>query len=321
MEPLSHRLIDEASAYLEGKVKRTPVERSEPLSKLLDRPVWMKLENRQTTGSFKVRGAMFALYRARLDGADRVAACSAGNHGKGLAFAGRELGVGVVIYVPAGVDPSKLSAMRGLGAEVHVSEFPGFDESEALALEEAERHGIPYISAYDNPLVMAGNGGTIADEVAIQVSEARSFVMPAGGGGHAAGFAFRMESLRAGCSFILCQHAGCPALRLSMQTGEAVRRMPPVETLASGLEGGFGENTFSVLRNRVTQICESDERSLRQAMAWMYREHGLRIEGSSAVAVAALLSGNEIMGEGEVVLFVSGGNIDDSAFDSVIAGG
>lgn len=317
--PVSTELIHEAAAFLDGRVRRTPVEYSPDLSERAGVDVWLKLENLQVTGSFKVRGALFALHRLREQGSVRVATCSAGNHGRGVAYAARELGMEAVIYVPSTVDPVKLSGMQRDGAVVKQSDFPGFDETEQWALRETEQSGTPFISAYDDPLVMAANGGSVAIEVAEQVPDATTFLMPVGGGGHAAGFAFWMKEQRERARIVACQHMDSAALLKSMQIGSAVREMPTIDTLAGGLEGGLGVNTFDVLRTRVDDIRLVSEQEIRSALRWMVDQHQLIMEGSCAVAVAACLDPAFPKPDGPVVVFISGRNISSAALARVLA--
>ena len=308
-QALNMDLVDEARVVIAERLLRTPVVRSPALSAVLGVDAYLKLECLQVTGSFKVRGALFALHRLRASGATEVAACSAGNHGKGIAWAAAELDMNATVFVPKSVDSSKLGAMRSLGAQVELSEFIGYDETEDWAIAEAERRGLPYVSPYDDEAVMAANGGTVALEVLEQVPGARTFVMPVGGGGHAAGFTFVAADRLPDARFVMCQHRDSPGFYLSVDRGRPVTELPAIETLASGLEGGFGTRTFDYLRERHDEIRLVSEAELRESMRWMAREHGLIVEGSSAVSVAACLQDPPIVGAGPVVVFISGRNI------------
>lgn len=311
---LTMDLIEEASALVSRRLVRTPTVPSPALSRRLGIDVHLKLDSLQVTGSFKVRGALFALNRLSAKGVREVAACSAGNHGKGIAWAASELGMHATIFVPKSVDASKLEGMRALGARVELSDFIGYDDTEQWAISEAERRGLPYISPYDDSAVMAANGGTVALEVLEQVPDARTFVMPVGGGGHAAGFTFVAGNHLPEARFLMCQHRDSPAFHLSVERGYPVTELPAIETLASGLEGGFGTQTFDVLRDRYDEIRLVEETEIRQAMRWMVREHGLIVEGSAAAAVAGCLQDPVIETTGPVVVFISGRNI---AMDTV----
>lgn len=316
---LSSELIRDAAAFLEGRIRRTPVEFSPDLSERLGVDVWLKLENLQTTGSFKLRGALYAMHILQQQGVQRIATCSAGNHGRGVAHAARVLGMQAVIFVPSSVDPVKLAGMRRDGAEVRLSAFPGYDDTERWAIAEAAREDMPFLSAFDDPLVMAGNGGSVAIEVMEQLPDARTFLMPVGGGGHAAGFAWWMKSAYPDARIVACQHRDSAALKASLDAGRAITEMPPIDTLAGGLEGGLGVRTFEVLRHRVDAVRLVGEPALRSAMRWMVDHHQVVMEGSCAVAVAAALDPSFPKPSTPVVIFISGRNISRKALSGVLS--
>jgi threonine dehydratase len=159
-------LITEAAAFLKGRIRRTPVEFSPGLSQILGVPVWLKLESMQLTGSFKIRGALFRISRlTEEERRDGVVTCSAGNHGKAVACASHEAGVRATICVPRSVDRAKFEGMVALGAEVRVSAFDGYDDTQDWALQIAAEQGRTFISPFDDYAVMAANGGTVAMEV------------------------------------------------------------------------------------------------------------------------------------------------------------
>src|SRR3990167_4174373 len=173
------QLIEQATEFLKGKIRNTPVEFSPELSKLLGQPVYLKLECLQTTGSFKLRGAFF--YLSTLNAEEKklgVATCSAGNHGLGVAYAAKELQIPCTVFVPKSVDQAKYDKLLKLGAKVKKSEFIGYDDTLAWAEQEALKLQIPMISAFNDEKIMAGNGGTLAVEVLSQVPEATHFVLP-----------------------------------------------------------------------------------------------------------------------------------------------
>ncbi len=268
-------------------------------------PVWLKLECLQLTGSFKLRGAWWRLNQATLEERRTgIVTCSAGNHGKGVAHAAREEKIPAIIFVPGGVDEAKYKGMVAMGADVRRSAFPGYDDTEAWAREEAVRLGMPFISAFDDYDVMAGNGGTLALECFEQVPDAYTFLLPVGGGGLSAGFAFAAS---AGHRLIGCQHERSPALKLSLERGEAVTKLPAIHTIASGIEGGIGSLTFAVLRNRINEVALMSEEEIRLATRWMLTEHQYWIEPTSAVTLAACLSGRVKL-DGPTMVLVCGRN-------------
>jgi threonine dehydratase len=293
-------LISEAAGFLRGKIRRTPVEYSAGLSEILGVPVWLKLESLQLTGSFKIRGAMFAI--SKLNG--NVITCSAGNHGKAVAYVSR----GATICVPRSVDKSKFDAMVRMGADVRVSEFDGYDETQDWAMEMAAREKKYFLSPFDDDAVMAANGGTVAMEALEDAPDARTFVLPVGGGGLSAGFASWAKHSLADATIIGCQHLLSPALRMSLDAGEAITRLPVVETLAGGVEGGIGARTFAVLRPLVDSVALVSEAEILEGVRWMVANHQYLIEPTAAVTIAACLTG-KVRAVGPVVVVVSGRNV------------
>lgn len=312
MEKLSLGMIEEARSALAGKIRQTPVEFSPELSQQLKVPTFFKLESLQITGSFKLRGALYRL--SYLEDAQRetgVATCSAGNHGWALAYAGRELGIPVTVYLPASVDESKRQGMLALGANVIVTPFPGYDEAEKYAKAEAENHALPFVSAFDDPRIMAANGGTIAAEILEEIPDAQSFLFPVGGGGLAAGASYLLARRIGSPTLIASQHRDSPALQLSLERGAAVTELPPIQTAAGGVEGGIGLQTFEVIRRFLKRVVLCSEGEILSAVTWFLDKHHYLIEPSSAVAVAAALSGRlgPLPPEKPLVIIITGRNV------------
>ncbi len=315
-------LIDAAAETLRGRILRTRLEESPELSEAAGVPVRLKLEFLQKTGSFKIRGAIFQI--ARLAPPDRkrgVVTCSAGNHGKAVAEAARQAGVLATVCVPSSVDRAKLRGIRAGGAEVRVSEFPGYDETEDWALGIAAEEGKRFLSAFDDVDVMAANGGTIAAEIAEDFPEAGAFVLPVGGGGLAAGLSFFARERDASAVIVACQHEGSPGLALSLERGSAVTRLPAIETSAGGIEGGVGRLPFEILRSRVDRVALVSEAEIEEGVRWMIDRHGYLVEPSAAAAVAALLSGKAGRFETPVAVVLTGRNVSITTLRRIVAGG
>ncbi|HSR69143.1 MAG TPA: pyridoxal-phosphate dependent enzyme [Acidobacteriota bacterium] len=307
---LSDVLIEEAAEYLRRRIRRTPVEPSPALSEMVGAPVWLKLEFLQLTGSFKIRGAYFSLSKLNaVQKARGVVTCSAGNHGKAVAYACRQMGISARIYVPSTVDEAKYQGMLELEAEVVRTEHEGYDECDEYAQREAAEMGMTFLSPFDDWNVMAGNGGSLACEVLEQTPNARSFLLPVGGGGLAAGFARYLEEECPRAYLMACQLAASPALQLSLHRGQAVTRLPGAETVAGGLEGGLGRRTFSVLKERVDEVALIEEDDLGPAMQWMIDHHQYLIEPSAAVTLAAVLCGRIGLPAQPTVIVLSGRNV------------
>ncbi len=249
---------------------------------------------------------------SRLSPAERakgVVTCSAGNHGKAVAHVARELGIPAEIHLPRSVDAAKYEAIVQLGARVVRSELDGFDETEELAKAEAARSGRIYLTAFDDPLILAANGGTLAAETLEDAPQARVFLLPVGGAGLAGGFAFHAKSVLPDARIIGCQHASSPALALSLERGEAVVRLPPVATAAGGLEGGIGKTGFEALRTRIDGVALLTEDEIFEGVRFMLDRHQYLVEPSSAVTVAAILTGRAGRLESPAVAVISGRNV------------
>lgn len=319
MPQLTMELIDEARQFLRPRIRRTPVEASPWLSTKLGVPTWLKLESLQLTGSFKIRGAFFRLSRAsEAERRNGIITCSAGNHGKAVAYAARELGMRATIFVPKGVDQAKYHGMVAFGAEVKVSPFPDYDKTEELAMEESRKSGRAFVSAFDDAAVMAGNGGTLAAEIVEDLPDVRNFIVPVGGGGLSAGLALYVKEKVHGARLIGCQLEVTPALRLSLERGSAVTRMPSGESLAAGIEGGIGSETFEILRTRVDDTPLVNDAEICEAMRWIVEEHQYLIEPTAAAVLAACLSGKVAQLSAPAVVVISGRNVSSATARKIL---
>jgi threonine dehydratase len=313
--------IETAAQFLEGRVRRTPVEYSDALSKILKAPVRLKLESMQLTGSFKIRGALFRL--SKLTPAERrdgVVTCSAGNHGKAVAYAARQENVRATICVPRSVDSSKLVAMVNYGADVRISEFDGYDDTETWAQDVARAEARTFISAFDDYDIMAANGGTVAKEVLEDAPDARRFVLPIGGGGLGAGFAFWIKHRLSEATIVACQHELSPGLPKSLEAGRAITKLPAVETMAGGVEGGIGSLTFNVLRPLIDHIALVTENEILEAVRWMLANHQYLIEPTAAVALAACLTGKIPISTQPTVIVITGRNVSAESVKKILCG-
>ncbi len=314
-------LIDEATHALRGLIRRTPMEASGGLADALGVPVTLKLECLQVTGSFKIRGAAFAL--ARLTAAQRergVASCSAGNHGKALAHAARALAVRCRIHVPRTVDAAKLDGMQRLGADVVVAPFDGYDETEIEARRDADERGLPFVSAFEGDAILAGNGGTLAAEIMEDAPDTRWIAVPVSGGGLAAGLVSYLAQRAPAVRVVACQHRDSASLARSLERGEAALALPPIETLAGGLEGGIGAENFAILRDRIARVATASEAQICDAVRWMIEAHQTLVEPSAAVTVAACLEGEIGTVEGPGVVVLSGRNVGLASVRTILGG-
>jgi len=291
------RDIEAARARLDGVARVTPVFRSETFSRLAGREVSLKAENLQRTGSFKIRGAYNKI--STLGDAERTAgvvAASAGNHGQAVAWAAREAGIQATIFVPADAPMAKVDATRSYGADVQMGGAT-FEEAVAAARRHVEETGATFVHAFEDALVVAGQG-TIGLELAEQAPDPGTVVVPVGGGGLAAGIALALRSLQSDARLI-----GVRAAR--------------EQTIADGIAIKHpGELSMSILEGALEDMVEVDDDEISKAIVLLLERTKLVVEGAGAVGVAALLAGR-VGGTGPVLALLSGGNIDATLLMSV----
>jgi threonine dehydratase len=294
--------IEEARQRLAGVARETPVYGSGAISRIAGRDVWLKAENLQRTGAFKVRGAVNRI--AMLSDRERAAgvvAASAGNHGQAVAWAAREAGIPARIYVPQDAPMAKVEACRTYGSEL-IMDGEGFEEALAAAKADIEETGATFVHPFEDPLVIAGQG-TIGLELAEQVPDAATVVIPVGGGGLAAGIAIALRAHRPEIRIVGVQ-AGLDGF-----------------TIADGiLVKHPGELTMSILGDVVDELVDVDDELISQAIVLLLERAKLVVEGAGAVGVAALLDG-KVGGTGPVAIVLSGGNIDPTLLISVMRHG
>lgn len=295
-----------ARDFLRDRVRTTPIEATASLGSGGGK-VSLKLEQLQITGSFKVRGAWWRLHR--LSAAERargVVTASAGNHGLGVAWAARELDIHAIVCVPAHADVLKVRAIEELGARVLRSPHDGFDETERWARQEHASR--TWVSAFDDPDVMTGNGGTLALELLDQIPDLTRVILPTGGGGLLAGLAFTLHAVHPTVEIVAVQHAEAPALAWSYARGHAVTEVPAYPTAAGGLEGGFGKNTFAVVQGLPVRVEAVTEAELRAAVQWLWDHHRHVCEPSGAAAIAARMRDRRLSA-GHTAVLVTGRNV------------
>ncbi|TQS26253.1 threonine/serine dehydratase [Microbispora sp. KK1-11] len=303
--------VENARRVVRAHLRPTPVD---PGAGTPDDPA-LKLESLQPTGSFKVRGALNAVAAAP---APRVVTASAGNHGLGVAFAANALGGKATVVVPRTASAAKTDRLRRLDVDL-VRAGESFDEAEEHALALAEASGWCYISAYNDPYVIAGQG-TIGAELDEQLDGPLTVVCAIGGGGLASGLALWAAG-RADVRVVGVEAAASTAVSTAVAAGRRV----PVEvgpTLADGLAGNIepGSVTVGLVARYAHQLVTVTEDEIRAALRYLAAERGYVAEGAGAVPVAALLAG-KVAAHGRVVAVVSGRNITAAALASVLAAG
>lgn len=300
--------IESARELLDGVVRITPLEPSRPLSAALGGPAWLKCENLQRAGSYKVRGAYVRI--ARLSPQERargVVAASAGNHAQGVALAAGLLGAASTVFMPMGAPIPKVTATKGYGARI---EFAGNTVDDALvaAQEFAERTGAVLIHPFDHPDVIAGQG-TVALEILEQCPDVKTIVAGCGGGGLLSGIAVAARALRPDVRIIGVQAAGAAAFPPSLEAGAPVR-LPRMATMADGIAVGCpGELTFAHVSKLVDDVVTVTDEDISRALLMILERGKQVVEPAGAAGVAALMAG-KITVATPVVAVLSGGNID-----------
>ncbi len=291
-------------------VRRTPFEHSPLLSALTGGEVWLKLENRQLTGSFKIRGASNRI--ALLTTEERVrgvVAASSGNHAQGVAYAARELGVKAAIVVPGNTPNVKRDAIRALGADltVHGDEYM---EAERLAQKMSAERGMPFLSPYNDADLIAGQG-TVGLEMVEDGPELDAVLVPVSGGGLISGVAPVVKGASK-AKVIGIQTEASPVMHASIKAGKIID-IPMFDTVAEGLHGGIeqGSVTFPICQRLVDDWIDVKEATIVEALRLMLLRHHEVIEGSGAVGVAALMENPKRFKDKRVGVVISGGNIDE----------
>jgi threonine dehydratase len=299
--------IERARELLDGVARVTPVYPSETISRLAGRTVHLKAENLQRTGSFKIRGAytkVSALEPERREAG--VVAASAGNHGQAVAWAARELGAPARVFMPQDSPMAKVDATRSYGAEVELT-GPAIEETLAAALAYAEETGASFVHPFEDPVVISGQG-TIGLEIAEQVEELETVVIPIGGGGLCSGISLALRAVRPDLRLVGVQAAGTlpGGSGYSIADGIAVKKP--------------GELTMSILRETLDDIVAIEDEQIAEAIVLLAERTKLVVEGAGAVSVAAILGGL-VGGSGPAVALLSGGNIDASLMVQVMRRG
>ena len=280
-----------AAGRLRPYIRRTPLLSAEPLHRRVPAAgLWLKLESLQVTGSFKTRGAVHKVLTLAPEQVRRgLVTASGGNHGLGVAYAGRRLGAPVVIYLPANAPRSKAEKLESWGARV-IWEGAVWDDSDRAAREAAEREGWTYVHSFADPAVIAGQA-TIGLEIFDDAPEIDLLLVAIGGGGLISGVATAAKALHPSVRVVGVEPVGAPTLYESVRAG-AVIELPSVTTAANTLAPRrSAELNLAIIREKVDEIVLVDDDEMREAARWLWFETGVAAELSGAAAVAALLAG------------------------------
>ena len=313
---LTWEMIQQAQEAMRGVVRKTPLDPA----LMLGENVYIKAENLQLTGAFKIRGAYNKIHSLRPGEAARgVIACSAGNHAQGIALSAAKLGIRSIICMPAGAPISKVEATRAYGAEVVL--VPGvYDDAAREAERLAQEKGYTFAHPFEDPYVMAGQG-TIGLEILEQLPETEQVVVPIGGGGLISGVAVAVKHLKPNCRVIGVEAEGAASMLASRLAGHPVE-LRRVATIADGIAVKKpGDLTFSLCQRYVDEIVTVGEDEIASAILALLEGQKTIAEGAGATPVAAVMFGKVDISSKKTVCLVSGGNADVTMLSRVITKG
>jgi threonine dehydratase len=312
-----HHIL-QAQQRIKPYIRQTPLMYSEALSERTGAKVWLKLECRQPTGSFKIRGALHKVMSLTPeDLAAGVVTASAGNHGLGLAYAARSLGLDhVTVFVPSTTPKAKVAKLSRFPIELRQT-GQTYEAAHQAAEEFAKETGATYISAYDDPQVIAG-AGTCGLEIMTELPQVDAIVVPIGGGGLVAGIGVAVKGINPFCRLIGVQPTASPAAKLSFEQNIPLDPYEHEPTIADGLAGGFGAHPFYIARTLIDEILLFSEDDLRQAVFTLVDQEQLVVEASGAIALAPLLADQHTFGEQTVVCVLTGANIDTRLLGEIL---
>ncbi len=309
--------IQEAASLLKGRIFRTPVVHSPTLSRTFGGSIFLKLENLQRTGSFKIRGATCKMaMAAEKIGSAGVVAASAGNHAQGVALAAKEAGFPATIVMPEWASISKQEATRGYGGEVIL-----YGQSIEESLEKAHslsQEGGVFIHPFDDPEIVAGQG-TIGLEILEEVKDADLLIVPIGGGGLISGIAAAAKAIRPKIRVIGVQTGICPSAYESRRLGRRIE-VSSGASIADGISvKQIGECNYSLIEKHVDEIVLVGEEGIAAALLMLLERKKVLSEGAGAVPLAALIEGKiSISAAEKAVLVISGGNVDSPLLGRII---
>ncbi len=315
---ITHEDIVTANERLEGLIHRTTLDPSHTFSNMSNAEVYLKTENLQKTGSFKIRGAYnFMSCLPEAERSNGVVAASAGNHAQGVAYAAGMAEIPAVIVMPEGTPISKIAATRSYGAEV-VLHGTVFDDSYDRAKEIAEENNATFVHAFNNPQVIAGQG-TIGLEILEELPEVDVIVAPIGGGGLISGISAAVKTQNPGVRIIGVEAAGAASVKNSLQVGE-ISSLQSTRTIADGISiKRPGDLTFSLIKQYVDEVVTVDDKEIAATVMLLLQRAKLVTEPAGAASLAALLHSKiDVIPDDKTVAVLSGGNIDMNFISRII---
>jgi threonine dehydratase len=320
MEMICFSDIEKAYDVLEGVVKQTSLKKSKTFSEMTGSNVFLKMENLQMTGSFKIRGAYNKIYHLSTnEKQDGVVCSSAGNHAQGVALASTLLNVKSTVFMPIFAPPTKIIATRSYGATVHLEGLT-YDEAYKAAKKFESEHHATFVHAFNDDYVIAGQG-TIGMEIIENLNDVDVVVVPIGGGGLISGISVALKHIKPDVKIIGVEAEGAKAMLQSVKAKKIVP-MRGMSTIADGIAVKTpGEKTYNIIQEHVDKIVTVTDNEIAQTMYHLLQRAKLVVEPAGAVSLAAVLF-NKISYPGKnIVAVLSGGNVNLSLLDQVIEQG
>ncbi len=320
METITLNDIVKSKQNMKDIIRVTALEKSNTLSEMMGEEIYLKYENRQKTGSFKLRGATNKMLSLIKEGKPNgVIAASAGNHAQGLAFASTKLNVLSKIVMPEGAPITKVMATKGYGAEV-IQKGLTYDDCYTHAKALADKEGLTYVHAFDDKEVITGQG-TIGLEILEQLPHVKNIVVPIGGGGLLAGILIAIKESNPNVKVIGVQSEGAKAMVSSVKMGKLIQT-DEVNTIADGIAVKRpGDLTFALINKYIDEMVTVDEEEIARSLLLLLERCKTVVEGAAAVSVAAILYNKIANLSGKTVALLSGGNIDPNILSRIIERG
>lgn len=312
--------VKRAYERLKETVRKTPIDESRTISEITGGKVFLKAENLQKTGAFKIRGAFNKIINlSEEEQAKGVIAASAGNHAQGVALAASNAGICSTIVMPEGAPVTKVIATKGYGANVVLS-GQNYDEAYKKALELQKKEGSVFVHAFDDPYVIAGQG-TIAIEILEELPQTEFILVPIGGGGLISGIAVAAKSLKPSVKIIGVQAEGAASAYKARQNNR-ITELESIYTIADGIAvKKTGELTFSLIQQYVDDIIMVNDEEIAHAILTLLERSKFVVEGAGAVGAAALIYNKLNIRNHNAVVVLSGGNIDANIVSRIIEKG
>jgi len=311
--------IKTARENIKPFIKKTTLKYSHFLSSLCQGTIYLKLENTQLSHSFKIRGAFNKILDLTPEEKQKgIITCSSGNHGLAIAIAAKELGIAAKIVIPETAPRKKVDKIKKYNVDLLL--YGDYDEAEQKALELAHQEGKSYVSGYNDPDIIAGQG-TIGLEILEEFPEVEKVLVPVGGGGLIAGIAIAIKNKNRVIEVIGAQSEASPVMYESLKAGKILKseELKIQDSIADGLTGGIEEGsiTFRIAQKNVNKVILVKEESIKEAIRLLWEKDNQVVEGAGAVGPAVVIENKEQFKNKKTVIVISGGNINDELFNKI----